>query len=245
MNPKYYSIGLLELSRGVHEIPGPKHNPRIVEYHQATGLKASDDETPWCGSFIAWCCLQAGIKYRKGTAARARDWLEWGKPVKWKIRNGVPDDVPIGAVGVIPRGKPGSGQGHVFMFHGWVDGSNRQEFHALEGNASNQVQIGTHRTSEVLGWRWAEELDFPVANQSLPNSGIVKVGAGAAVAGVTAIGSSATEVFDAISKAKTIGTGSTIAMVAAILVVGCIVLMIIMRANQKKSEKSIGATQSE
>jgi uncharacterized protein (TIGR02594 family) len=243
MNPKYYSIGLLEL--GTKEVPGPKSNDRILEYHQATGLKASNEEVPWCGAFVAWCCLKAGIKYRSGTAARARDWLQWGKEIKWKRTDKHTDDVPIGAVGVIPRGKQGSGQGHVFMFHAWVDGTERKQFWALEGNVSNQVQIGKHNTDEVLGWRWAEELDFPVANQALKDSGIIKVGAGAVVAGATAVGGSATEVFDAVAKAKSISGGSIVAMVFASLVVIAVIVMVIQRANQKKAEKAIGASQAE
>lgn len=238
MNPKYYTIGLLEL--GVKEVPGPKSNPRVDEYFDATGVPNFTDNEAWCGAFIAWCCKQAGIEYRKATAARARDWLNWGKQIKWKMTEKHIDDVPVGAIGVIPRGKPGSGQGHVFMFHSWVDGTDRKEFYALEGNASNQVQIGKHRTSEVLGWRWASELPFPVANQSLPGSGIVQVGAAGAVAGVASVGASAKEVFDAIATAKGLGTGSVIAMVMGTLVVLAVVVMVIQRAQQKKTEKQIG-----
>ncbi len=52
---------------GVHEdsLPG-QHNARIVEYHQTTTLKATDDETPWCSSFVNWVMKQSG---RSGTNA--------------------------------------------------------------------------------------------------------------------------------------------------------------------------------
>ena len=54
------------------EIPGPMANPRIVEYHATTSLKATFDEVPWCSAFVNWVMEQAGIK---GTgSAKARSW---------------------------------------------------------------------------------------------------------------------------------------------------------------------------
>lgn len=43
---------------GVREIVGPKHSPIIMGWLQevgakALGVKVNDDETPWCGSFMA------------------------------------------------------------------------------------------------------------------------------------------------------------------------------------------------
>ena len=46
---------------GVTEIPGIKNNPKVVEYHQACTLQASNDETAWCSSFVNWCFIIAGI----------------------------------------------------------------------------------------------------------------------------------------------------------------------------------------
>lgn len=46
---------------GVKEIVGSKHNAKVVEYHQACTLQASDDETAWCSSFVNWCYIIAGI----------------------------------------------------------------------------------------------------------------------------------------------------------------------------------------
>ncbi|HEX8240441.1 MAG TPA: TIGR02594 family protein [Allosphingosinicella sp.] len=54
--------------------PG-KHNNRIVAYHATTTLKATDDETAWCSSFVNWVVTQAG---QNGTnSAAAKSWLEW------------------------------------------------------------------------------------------------------------------------------------------------------------------------
>jgi hypothetical protein len=59
---------------GQKEIRGPEHNPRIIEYHAATTLKASTDETPWCSSFVNWCLRQVSIA---GTnSAAAVSWIQ-------------------------------------------------------------------------------------------------------------------------------------------------------------------------
>lgn len=51
---------------GVNEISGNKHNPKIVEYHQACTLQASDDETAWCSAFVNWCYIIAGFVINPG-----------------------------------------------------------------------------------------------------------------------------------------------------------------------------------
>ena len=47
--------------KGVHEIAGPKHNQKIIEYGQSTTLQATDDEGAWCSNFVNWCYIIAGI----------------------------------------------------------------------------------------------------------------------------------------------------------------------------------------
>jgi len=77
-NAPWMDIAIAEL--GVHEnsLPG-LHNSRIIEYHQTTTFKATDDETPWCSSFVNWVMVNSG---RRGTnSAAARSWLEWGRAV--------------------------------------------------------------------------------------------------------------------------------------------------------------------
>lgn len=63
--------------KGQMEVPGSIHNPRILEYHAATSLQATNDETPWSSSFVNWCLKQAGIN---GTnSAAAASWVSWGQ----------------------------------------------------------------------------------------------------------------------------------------------------------------------
>lgn len=175
VTPSWLQIAMGEL--GETEITGAKHNPRILGYHLATGLKASDDETPWCGSFVAWCFQEAGIPYDSKLAARARSWLANAEFKRI--------DKPIlGAVGVLPRGRQGSGQGHVFFFNGWVD-STKEYFFGLGGNQGGsseehdgRVTVQKFKTSEVLGWMWPKSVKLPAANQPLKKSGVIQ-GAGA------------------------------------------------------------------
>jgi uncharacterized protein (TIGR02594 family) len=61
---------------GQREVAGKEHNPRVLEYHAGTTLKAKADEVAWCSSFVDWCMKRAG---EKGTgSAAAASWCAWG-----------------------------------------------------------------------------------------------------------------------------------------------------------------------
>lgn len=62
---------------GQSEILGTRHNPRIIQYHASTRLRAASDEIPWCSSFVNWCLRQAGIDGTRSAAAIS--WLSWGR----------------------------------------------------------------------------------------------------------------------------------------------------------------------
>ena len=63
----WMAIAIAELGVHVDSLPG-QHNARILEYHQTTTLRATDDETPWCSSFVNWVLTQSG---RRGTNSAA------------------------------------------------------------------------------------------------------------------------------------------------------------------------------
>lgn len=124
---------------GIKEIPGSGDNPRILEYHACTSLKATDDETPWCSAFVNWVICKAG-----GTGtnnAMARSWLKWGVPIE--------EPFP-GCIVILKRGNPPSGHVGIFKYRrspgGWV--------HIIGGNQSDQVKISLYAESGVLGYRW-------------------------------------------------------------------------------------------
>jgi uncharacterized protein (TIGR02594 family) len=132
-----YEIALHEI--GVQEQSGSKHNPRIIEYHACTSLKATADEVPWCASFVNWCLRVAGII---GTnSARARSFLTWGVPVPIT-------EAQRGDIVVLSRGKNPS-EGHVGFYTGRKDNN----VLLLGGNQSNRVSIATFPLSTIISIR--------------------------------------------------------------------------------------------
>ena len=130
----WMDVAVAEL--GVHEdsLPG-QHNARILEYHQTTTLKATDDETPWCSSFVNWVMRQSG---RDGTnSAAAKSWLGWGAAVA----NPTP-----GVVVVIKKKTVGTTQatGSTTGFHvGFFVSLSPSHVRILGGNQSNQVKYSS------------------------------------------------------------------------------------------------------
>lgn len=134
--PRWLEIARGEL--GTTEIRGGRDNPRVVEYHQATTLKAQDDETSWCSSFVNWSMQQAGVQ---GTgSAAARSWLNWGQAVTRDAAHVRPGDVIV-----FPRGN-NPAQGHVAIVDAVLpDGSVR----VLGGNQRGQLQADGTRPDAV------------------------------------------------------------------------------------------------
>jgi len=133
--PKWLDIAKGEL--GTREVKGGE-NPRIIEYHATTTLKAKEDEIPWCSAFVNWCMKQAGFK---GTwSAAARSWLTWG--------TGIQKPVP-GCVVILRRGDPPTG--HVCFF---VREAGNGLIECLGGNQSDQVKYSNYPSTDVLGYRW-------------------------------------------------------------------------------------------
>ncbi len=132
--PPWMLVASQEL--GVSEILGPRHNPRIVAYHDSTTLSADEDEVPWCSSFVDWCFRQVDIE---GThSAAARSWDKWG--------NATP--LRLGAVVTVPR-TGGSGR-HVFFAAGWTS----THVFGLGGNQGNKVSVAVYRQPTLTAKRW-------------------------------------------------------------------------------------------
>lgn len=144
-----YWLALAEAEIGVKEIAGDRDNPRIVEYQQATTLRATDDETPWCASYVAWVLEQAGIPSTR--SARARSYEEWGTRL----------DGPVpGCIVVFWRGKKRSDpQGHVGFYVGGDPSGGR--IAVLGGNQSDSVRISTYKTDRLIGYYWPEGISLP------------------------------------------------------------------------------------
>lgn len=125
---------------GVKEIVGNNHNPRVLEYHQATRLRAKDDETAWCSSFVCWVLEQEGINSTRSAAAAS--YLTFGRP---SLLN-------PGAVIVFGKHDPDAkGSGHVGFVNAFPEG---EWVEVLSGNCNNAVRLKKYRWAEAVAVRW-------------------------------------------------------------------------------------------
>lgn len=128
---------------GVREVPGKQHSPKIMGWIQEVGAKAlgipvNDDETPWCGTFMAMVMMRAGLP-SPAIAVRASSWGTWGRQL-----NGP----RLGCVLVFNR----AGGGHVGLYMG----EDATHYHVLGGNQSNSVSIMRLEKTRLIkgGMRW-------------------------------------------------------------------------------------------
>lgn len=136
--PKWLDVARAMI--GLKEVVGPQHNSRIVAmFAAAKAAWFKDDETPWCGAFVAYCMIQCGLPIpEKGEAVRAKAWASWG----------VSCGPVLGAIVVFGR----EGGGHV----GILVGQSATHYYVLGGNQSNQVNIMPIAKSRMVagGLRW-------------------------------------------------------------------------------------------
>lgn len=126
---------------GVEEIPGQANNPQIVRYAEETNINGiTDDEVPWCSTFVNWCAKQAGLQY--SGKPNARSWLNVGTKVS------VPEP---GDVVVFWRGNPQSWEGHVALFLGFSEDLTR--VFVIGGNQGNRVSVSAYRKETVLSFQ--------------------------------------------------------------------------------------------
>lgn len=133
--------------KGEKEIPGGKHNPKIVEFFKASGLKVFNDETPWCDAFVDYCIASAG--YTPSPGALARDELKWEG-----FEEVDEDEIREGDLVIFARGSA-SWSGHVGFFVGWKNNDPESRvLRILGGNQSDQVKISEFPADDrVLGYR--------------------------------------------------------------------------------------------
>lgn len=128
---------IAEKEIGIKEVKGGE-NPRIIEYHQATDLKATEDEISWCAAFVNWCLIQSG---NLGThRANARSFLKWG------IETNTPH---LGDIVVFWRGDKDGWQGHVAFYVG----ENKNFIKVLGGNQSDKVCYAEYSKTQLLAYR--------------------------------------------------------------------------------------------
>lgn len=129
---------------GTAEIPGATHNGIIQNWLIRLGAWWRDDETPWCGVFVAWC-LKNGAHEIPRYWMRAREWATWGVGLAGPR---------YGCVVVFTR----QGGGHV----GFVVGRDaRGHLMVLGGNQGNRVSIAPFDASRAIAYRWPAGMPLP------------------------------------------------------------------------------------
>lgn len=133
MKPIYLTIA--ESFLGLKEVPGSLHNQTIISWWQKLKAWFTDDETPWCGLFVAVCLTDAGSPIPK-LYYRALEWLKYG------------EECPpsYGAIAVLKR----AGGGHVAIVAGRTSDN---LIILLGGNQGNQVKYIAVRLKDIVGFR--------------------------------------------------------------------------------------------
>lgn len=145
-------LGQARQHLGVREIVGSKHSPVIMGWVQELGAKVlgiavNDDETPWCGTFMAVVMKHSGLDLPK-IVVRAASWASWGRQLLGPR---------LGCVLVFTR----SGGGHVGLYIG----EDATHFHVLGGNQSNSVSVMRIAKNRLAngGMRWPHGPALPPA----------------------------------------------------------------------------------
>lgn len=130
---------------GLKEVSGKAHNPTILSWLKSLGAWWSEDETAWCGTFIAHCLKVAGVKYPKHWY-RALDYVNYGsKLIK----------PAYGCVAIKTR----QGGGHVCFVVGRDEKT--RKLVCIGGNQSNMVCYALYAESDFQEFRWYGITDRP------------------------------------------------------------------------------------
>jgi uncharacterized protein (TIGR02594 family) len=131
-------LRIAETYTGMAEIRGPKHNSTILGWLDKLGAWWRNDETPWCGVFVAHCLQDVALPYPP-MYMRAKAWVDYGSLLRR-------DRLAPGAILVFDR----AGGGHV----GFYVGEDAGHYFVLGGNQGNAVNVMKLGKSRLLASRW-------------------------------------------------------------------------------------------
>lgn len=142
---------------GVKEVPGTGDNPVIVGWLTKLNAWWRDDLTPWCGTFVAYCLRESGVK-APAAWYRAKSYLDWGIPLAAPA---------FGCLVVFTR----VGGGHV----GFVVGKDAKgRLLVIGGNQSDRVSVAPFDMARVAGYRMppghAPDYNLPLLASTLSSS---------------------------------------------------------------------------
>lgn len=131
---------------GIEEVKGERHNPTIVKWLENMGEYSNeskawwrDDETPWCGLFVAHILGQSG-RYVVKEWYRAKEWAA-SQNMNWLL------GPAYGCLAVMDR----AGGGHI----GFVVGKDqRGNIMVLGGNQNDQVSIAAFKPDRITHYIW-------------------------------------------------------------------------------------------
>jgi uncharacterized protein (TIGR02594 family) len=125
---------------GTKEVVGIKHSATIMKWAKELKLTKvyTNDEIPWCGLFLAYCCFKAGVEMgiTPTEALWVRNFLKFG--TKQTVAK-------MGDIIVLSRG--GAGHGGIYV------GEDDLCYHIIGGNQTNMVNISRVEKTRVLGIR--------------------------------------------------------------------------------------------
>ncbi len=140
---------------GLHEIKGRRHNKTILSWLKRLRAWWSDDETPWCGSFVAEMLTESG-RYVVKHWYRAKAWANAAEMTRL-------NSPAYGCIVVFSR----RGGGHV----GFVVGKQGNKICVLGGNQNDEVNIKAFGKRRVVGYYWPSRSINKKPVKSRPNPG--------------------------------------------------------------------------
>ena len=147
---------LLEAKKliGVHECPGPKDNPVVLQMFKDAGSPdIIHDEVPWCAAFVGACLHRAGA--RPTGSLWALSYSTWGKGLVYPR---------LGAIATKKRFKDGKLiGGHVFFIVGWRG----DIVYGLGGNQKDSVSVATFNKKDIIAMRWPTRSPVPATAVAL------------------------------------------------------------------------------
>jgi len=123
---------------GLREVAGPKHNKTILGWLDKLGAWWRDDETAWCGVFVAHCMQETALPF-PDMYMRAKAWADYGSLLQR-------ERLAPGAILVFDR----AGGGHV----GFYVGEDAGHYFVLGGNQGNAVSVMKLGKSRIVASRW-------------------------------------------------------------------------------------------
>lgn len=126
---------------GLTEDRGAGSNPTLIDFGAALDIDYKNDDTPWCGLFVAHCIGSSLPNEALPTIPLlARAWRKFG----------ISCAPQPGAVLVFWRGSPNGTKGHVGFYHG----EDATHYHVLGGNQSDAVNVRRLDRARLLAARW-------------------------------------------------------------------------------------------